>query len=77
MFPVVLFWVVVSRENRSLPDVLLRTSVVYDWTSKGGRGDEPTSTPRAIVLPQDDSATPPAVGRPLVRVRSDTPADTP
>ena len=53
MFPVVLFWVVVSRENRSLPDVL-HTSVVYDWTSKGGRGDEPTSTPRAIVLPQDD-----------------------
>ena len=54
MFPIVLFWVVVSRENRSLPDVLLRTSVVYDWTSNGGRGAEPTATPRAIVLPQDD-----------------------
>ena len=54
MFPIVLFWVVVSRENRSLPDILLRTSVVYDWTSNAGRGHEPTSTPRAIVLPPED-----------------------
>ena len=39
--PIVLFWVVVSRENRSAADVLLRTSVIYDWaatpqTSHGG-----------------------------------------
>ena len=54
MFPIVLFWVVVSRENRSLPDVLLRTSVVYDWTSNGGRGAEPTATPQPIVLPPED-----------------------
>jgi uncharacterized RDD family membrane protein YckC len=31
-FPVGLFWVVVSRENRSAQDVLLRSSVVYDWS---------------------------------------------
>lgn len=31
--PVVLFWVIISRENRSAADVLLRTSVVYDWAS--------------------------------------------
>ena len=31
--PVVLFWVVISRENRSGADILLRTSVVYDWAS--------------------------------------------
>jgi uncharacterized RDD family membrane protein YckC len=32
LFPPLLFWVVVSRENRSGQDVLLRTSVVYDWS---------------------------------------------
>jgi uncharacterized RDD family membrane protein YckC len=30
-FPIGLLWVVVSPENRSLQDVVLRTSVVYDW----------------------------------------------
>lgn len=53
-FPVLLFWVLVSPENRSLPDVLLRTSVVYDWTSGGRRGSEPTTTPPPIVLPRDE-----------------------
>jgi uncharacterized RDD family membrane protein YckC len=32
LFPILLFWVVFSRENRSVQDVLLRTSVVYDWS---------------------------------------------
>jgi hypothetical protein len=32
LFPILLFWVVLSRENRSVQDVLLRTSVVYDWS---------------------------------------------
>ena len=32
LLPVLLFWVVLSRQNRSVQDVLLRTSVVYDWT---------------------------------------------
>ncbi|TQM64039.1 RDD family protein [Humibacillus xanthopallidus] len=31
--PIVLFWVVISRENRSAADMLLRTSVIYDWAS--------------------------------------------
>lgn len=31
IFPVGLFWCAVNRENRSLQDLLLRTSVVYDW----------------------------------------------
>lgn len=31
LFPIGLLWVVVSRENRSLQDVVLRTSVIYDW----------------------------------------------
>jgi uncharacterized RDD family membrane protein YckC len=30
-FPVGLLWVAVSRENRSVQDLVLRTSVVYDW----------------------------------------------
>ena len=31
LFPIGLFWVVLSEENRSLQDVVLRTSVIYDW----------------------------------------------
>jgi uncharacterized RDD family membrane protein YckC len=31
VFPVGLFWVAVSRENRSVQDVVLRTSVIHDW----------------------------------------------
>jgi uncharacterized RDD family membrane protein YckC len=40
LFPIGLFWIVFSRENRSVQDVLLRSSVVYDWsrTPLGGRG---------------------------------------
>jgi len=30
-FPVGLFWVAVSPSNRSVQDVVLRTSAVYDW----------------------------------------------
>lgn len=33
-FPIGILWVAVSRENRSVQDVLLRTSVVYDWHTK-------------------------------------------
>ena len=29
--PVGLLWVAVSRENRSVQDLVLRTSVIYDW----------------------------------------------
>lgn len=32
--PIGLFWVLVSRQNRSAQDVLLRTSVVYDWPGR-------------------------------------------
>jgi uncharacterized RDD family membrane protein YckC len=31
VFPVGLFWVAFSRQNRSLQDVVLRTSVIHDW----------------------------------------------
>jgi uncharacterized RDD family membrane protein YckC len=29
-----LFWVIVSHQNRSLQDTVLRTSVIYDWTKR-------------------------------------------
>lgn len=31
VLPIGLLWIAVSREKRSLQDVVLRTSVVYDW----------------------------------------------
>jgi len=31
LVPIGLLWTAVSRDNRSLADLLLRTSVVYDW----------------------------------------------
>ncbi|MDO8731687.1 MAG: RDD family protein [Actinomycetota bacterium] len=31
LFPFGLFWAVISRQNRSVQDVVLRTSVIYDW----------------------------------------------
>ena len=31
VFPIGLFWCAVSRENRSVQDIVLRTSVVHDW----------------------------------------------
>lgn len=36
--PIGLLWVAVSRENRSIQDVVLRTSVVYDWHPARGPG---------------------------------------
>ena len=32
VFPVGLLWCAVSSRNRSLQDIVLRTSVVYDWS---------------------------------------------
>jgi uncharacterized RDD family membrane protein YckC len=31
VFPFGLLWVIVSGANRSVQDVVLRTSVIYDW----------------------------------------------
>ena len=35
--PIGLLWIVVSRENRSLQDTVLRTSVLYDWQPRETR----------------------------------------
>ena len=31
VFPIGLFWIVVSHNNRSVQDVVFRTSVIHDW----------------------------------------------
>ena len=31
IFPFGLLWVLINKENRSLQDLVLRTSVIYDW----------------------------------------------
>jgi uncharacterized RDD family membrane protein YckC len=33
VFPIGLLWVAASQDNRSVQDLLLRTSVVYDWSA--------------------------------------------
>lgn len=35
VFPIGLLWCAGSRESRSVQDVLLRTSVIYDWQPRG------------------------------------------
>ena len=41
--PLVLFWVIFSEENRSAADILLRTSVVYDWAATAAEAAGPES----------------------------------
>ena len=44
VLPIGIVWVALSRHNRSLQDVVLRTSVVYDWL---GSEREPATAPAA------------------------------
>lgn len=39
--PIGLVWVAVSRGNRSLQDMVLRTSVIYDWQPQGASKSAP------------------------------------
>jgi uncharacterized RDD family membrane protein YckC len=34
LFPIGLFWSAVSRRNESIQDLIVRTTVVYDWGPK-------------------------------------------
>jgi uncharacterized RDD family membrane protein YckC len=45
LFPIGLLWAAVNRENRSVQDVVLRTSVIYDWQPKGAHHAEPARGP--------------------------------
>lgn len=40
--PIGLFWCAVGRNRRSLQDVVLRTSVVYDWRPRAAKGADLT-----------------------------------
>ena len=41
-FPIGLFWCVISPERRSVQDVVLWTSVVYDWMPRPGASQRKT-----------------------------------
>jgi uncharacterized RDD family membrane protein YckC len=58
VLPIGIAWVAVSRHNRSLQDVVLRTSVVYDWLG-GAEEEEPVHPPGRTAEPDD----PPSMGR--------------
>ena len=45
VIPIGLFWSAVSPTNRSLQDTVLRTSVIYDWTTR-----RPAAAPRPVPL---------------------------
>lgn len=48
-FPIGLFWAVISRENRSIQDVVLRTSVIYDWEILPARArPDPREEPSSV-----------------------------
>ena len=57
--PVVLLWVVISPENRSGADVLLRSSVIYDWAS----ATEVVTGPQQEESPQPEESPKPDDGR--------------
>lgn len=40
LLPIGVLWVPVSRDNRSLQDLFLGTSVVYDWQPRGANGHD-------------------------------------
>jgi uncharacterized RDD family membrane protein YckC len=46
LVPLGLLWTAVSRENRSLADLLLRTSVVYDWRTVSSSAVSPAAAKR-------------------------------
>jgi len=41
VFPLGLAWVAVSRRNRSIQDIVVGTSVLYDWTVRPGASPVP------------------------------------
>jgi uncharacterized RDD family membrane protein YckC len=46
LLPIGLYWAVVSATNRSVQDTVLRTSVLYDWTTRRpARPAAPTTRP--------------------------------
>lgn len=54
-FPVLLYWAAVSRQNRSVHDLVFRTSVIYDWRSRRP-GARPTRGAAATAADSPDDA---------------------
>jgi uncharacterized RDD family membrane protein YckC len=44
LFPMLLYWAAISSQNRSVQDLVLRTSVIYDWRSRGRSAPHPDRT---------------------------------
>jgi uncharacterized RDD family membrane protein YckC len=44
-FPIGLFWAAISRQNRSVQDLVMRTSVIYDWQVSGQAPQPSRSAP--------------------------------
>ncbi|MGZ4591957.1 MAG: RDD family protein [Actinomycetes bacterium] len=55
--PIGLYWAVVSRSNRSLQDTIVRSSVLYDWTTHVRAPVRPAAVPGdPLVLPAPRSS---------------------
>jgi uncharacterized RDD family membrane protein YckC len=50
VLPIGLYWAVISPTNRSLQDSVLRTSVLYDWTTRRRTPPHPVAVPGAPVV---------------------------
>ena len=51
VFPIGLLWCAVSAENRSIQDVILRTSVIYRWQPTGAPHPDAAASPRSATPP--------------------------
>jgi uncharacterized RDD family membrane protein YckC len=57
IFPLGLLWVAVRRDRMSVQDLVVRTSVIYDWTPRVTASPEPLAAP-SVAPP----VRPPAAG---------------
>jgi uncharacterized RDD family membrane protein YckC len=48
VFPIGLLWVAISSANRSVQDLIFRTSVIYDWSA---RAEPESSGQKTLALP--------------------------
>lgn len=60
VLPIGLYWAILSPTNRSLQDTVLRTSVLYDWTTRSRTTPHPVAEPGgSLVRPQSQPTQPP------------------
>ena len=59
VFPPGLVWAIISPRNRSVQDVMLRTSVIHDWSSSSS-ASTPESTPESSPTPTSAPTTSPS-----------------